>query len=136
MSVVLDASVFIAVISPNELNHSLARRFWDAQPEDEPFIVPTLFRTEVIAALARRGESDDFLNTVDAIVTGPRFHAVSLDARLLEYATLIARQARLRAYDAVYVALADSSENRLCTLDLEILRRTQEVLPHITVILP
>lgn len=133
---VLDASVFVAAISPSEVHHAQARKFWEGYPDDESFVVPALFRTEVIAALARRGESDEFLDTVDALVSGPRFYAVPLDAALLDGATTVARQARLRAYDAVYVALASSRGDGLCTLDSEILHKARDVLPNLSVTVP
>ena len=77
---VLDAAVFVAAISPSEIHHAAARDLYDTAPEDRPFIVPALFRTEVLAALARRRESDELLDTVEVLILGPRFHSVSIDA--------------------------------------------------------
>ncbi len=124
MSPVLDASVFIAAISPTERHHDRARRLFDRHPDTEPFLVPELFRVEVIAGLSRRGEPVDLLETVDAVIRGPRFHARPLDAELLERAVHVARAARLRAYDAVYVALALMWNEPLVTLDGEVVERS------------
>ena len=49
--VVLDAAVFVAAISPSEIHHAAARELYDTAPEDRPFLVPSVFRTEVLAAL-------------------------------------------------------------------------------------
>ncbi len=124
MSPVLDASVFIAAISPAERHHYRARRLFDSHPDTEQFLVPELFRVEVIAGLSRRGELADLLDTVDAVIRGPRFHARPLDGELLERAVHVARVARLRAYDAVYVALALMWNEPILTLDAEVVERT------------
>ncbi|MDP2313677.1 MAG: type II toxin-antitoxin system VapC family toxin [Pseudomonadota bacterium] len=124
MSPVLDASVFIAAISPTERHHHQARRLFDSHPDTEQFLVPELFRVEVIAGLSRRGEPADLLDTVDAVIRGPRFHARPLDGELLERAVHVARVARLRAYDAVYVALALMWNEPILTLDGEVVERT------------
>ncbi len=125
MTPVLDASVFIAAISPTERHHARARKLFEGHPENEAFLVPELFRVEVMAALSRRGESSDLLDLVDALVRGPRFCACPLDAALLERSVEVARVARLRAYDAVYVALALLRDAPLLTLDGEVLERSE-----------
>ncbi len=102
--VVLDASLFLAAISPAEIHHAPAKTLFDRHPEDRPFLVSSLFRVEVLAALSRRGASRELIDTVDVVVSGLRFHAVPIDAALIDSAAHVARSARLRAYDAVYVA--------------------------------
>jgi predicted nucleic acid-binding protein len=100
--VVLDASVFVAAISPNEIHHTAADALYRRHPQDRAFWVPGLFRVEVLAALARRQEPDALLDTVDVLVTGPRFHSVAIDAALITSAAEVARAAKVRAYDAIY----------------------------------
>jgi predicted nucleic acid-binding protein len=133
LSPVLDASVFIAAISPAERHHARARQLLAQHPDTEPFLVPALFRIEVVAALARRGEPAAFVDTVDAIAQGPRFHAVALDADLLAHATEVARGARLRAYDAVYVTLALRRRQPILTLDAEVVERGTSAFPELRV---
>jgi predicted nucleic acid-binding protein len=117
--------VFIAAISPAERHHPLARRLFDSHPDTEPFLVPELFRVEVVAGLSRRGEPAAFVDTVDAVVRGPRFHARPLDGALLERSVHVARAARLRAYDSVYVALALLADEPILTLDGEVVERSR-----------
>lgn len=125
MTPVLDASVFVAAISPDETHHRQALRLFDRHPEPAPFLVPELFRLEVVAGLARRGEQSDLVDAVDAVIRGPRFVVCSLDGELLEHAVTVARRARLRAYDAVYVALALLRKQPIVTLDREIVERSK-----------
>jgi predicted nucleic acid-binding protein len=133
---VLDASVFVAAISPTEIHHLAARRLYDSYSEALAFLVPSLFRLEVIAALARRGEPDEMLDTVGVLVSGPRFHAFPMDAPLIETATHVARAARLRAYDAVYVALALNRNAALLTLDTDVRSKISVAFPGLSLIAP
>jgi predicted nucleic acid-binding protein len=130
---VLDASLFVAAISPAERRHAEARALFESHPDTDPFLVPDLFRVEVIAALSRRGEPVELIDVIDAVVRSPRFHPCKLDAVLLEEATRVAREARLRAYDAVYVALALLREQPLFTLDGEVRQRCGAAFPGLRV---
>jgi len=130
---VLDASVFIAAISPAERHHERARRLFDSHPDTEPFLVPELFRVEVIAGLSRRGEPAALVDAVDAVIRGPRFHARPLDGVLLDRSVHVARIARLRAYDAVYVALALLADAPILTLDGEVVERCGASFPELGV---
>jgi predicted nucleic acid-binding protein len=131
---VLDASLFLAKISPAEKHHVLASQLYDSAPETQRFVVPALFRVEVLAALARRNERDEVLDIVDAIVSGPRFYPVALEAPLLERAAEVARSARLRAYDAVYAALALERDAALVTLDRDVCSKLDAAFPEIVVV--
>lgn len=133
MNPVLDASVFVAAVSPSERHHSRAVALLESHPSDEPYLVPALFRVEVVAGLARRGESAELLDIVDALVRGPRFHACPLDADLLAGAVAVARRAHLRAYDAVYLALAMIAGSPLYTLDAELSERAEAAFPEVEV---
>jgi len=134
MTPVLDASVFVAAISPAESHHRQARLLFDSHADSAPYLVPELFRVEVIAALARRGEPPELLDTVDAIVRSPRFYSCPLDEILIEEAVHVARVARIRAYDAVYVALALNRGEPLFTLDGDVGSRSQSAFPDLAVI--
>jgi predicted nucleic acid-binding protein len=131
MSPVLDASVFVAALSPSETHHDRARGLMEGHSDVEVFIVPALFRVEVIAAFSRRGEDEALLELVEALICGPRFHAVPMDKPLLDRATMVAKKAGLRAYDAVYVALALLHDAPLYTLDGELLGKLPEIWPEL-----
>lgn len=123
MSVVLDASVYVAAHEPRETHHARARASLEGVPPDEPFLVPSLFRVEVLAALARRGRPAELLDAVAAQIGGPRFVEVPVDDALIARACEVARAARLRAYDAVYVAVAALHDATLLTLDGDVVAR-------------
>jgi predicted nucleic acid-binding protein len=128
---VLDASVFIGACSPAEAHHAEARAMLDGIPGNVPFLVPALFRVEVLAALARRREDAFFLDTVDALITGPRFHPCPIDDALVQRSVEVARRAGCRAYDAVYGALALSRGAILLTLDGELRRLLSDAYPGV-----
>jgi predicted nucleic acid-binding protein len=86
--------------------------------------------------LARRGEGAEVLDAVDALVSGPRFYPISLEAPLLERATSVARSARLRAYDAVYAAVALERRASLVTLDGDVCSRLTAAFPELVLVTP
>ncbi|HEX7678481.1 MAG TPA: PIN domain-containing protein, partial [Thermoanaerobaculia bacterium] len=117
-------------------HHVAARALYHSRPEDRAFLVPSLFRVEVLAALARRNEPAELLDTVDVLVSGPRFHAVAIDASLVDRAAEVARAARLRAYDAIYAALALDRGAALLTLDLELRSKMSAAFPQVSLVAP
>jgi len=76
------------------------------------------------------------LDTVDILVSGPRFHSIPIDASLIERSVQVARAARLRAYDAVYVALALNVDAAFLTLDSDVRSKVSEVFPSLSFIAP
>lgn len=132
--IVLDASLFIASIAPAEAHHPVARALLAGFPEDEPFVVPSLFRVEVIAALSRRNAPEAWLDLIDARLRGPRFLTVPLEAEVLDQATAVARRAKVRGYDAVYAAVALNRSLPLATLDPELVNRLAAAYPDLAVV--
>ncbi len=134
MNPILDASLFVASLSPAERHHTAAAALFNSHPGELPYFVPSLFRVEVIAALARRGESAALCTAVDAKLRGPRFVSCPVDEALIERAVEVAQNARLRAYDAVYVALALKHRAPLYTLDAEMGRRAAGAYPDLRIV--
>ena len=124
--------MYISSISPLEVHHEQALQLMRSIPEEQPFVVPSLFRLEVVSALARRGELKELLETVKVLVHGPRFHTVPLSEALLENAQEVAEVAGLRAYDAVYVALARETKAQLLTFDREVRTRVSRHFPEVS----
>jgi predicted nucleic acid-binding protein len=131
---VLDASVFVAAISPSEVRHRAARALYASSREDQAFLVPSLFRVEVLAALARRNEPSEVLDLVE--VLGPRFHSVAIDEALVDEAARVVRAARVGANDALYAALALSRSAALLTLDVERRSKISAAFPQLSLPLP
>ncbi len=134
MAAVLDASVLVASLVRSETHHERARLLLAGYPVDLPFEVPLLFRVEVIAALARRGHAPHLLAASRALCSSPRFRAHPIEVRLTELATAVAERARIRAYDAVYVALALHCEADLVTLDDELCTRVRTAYPTLPLV--
>lgn len=133
-AVVLDASLYVAAISPAERSHAQANALFQDLAAGGGFLVPALFRLEVTAALARRGEPPQVIDLALAHLSGPRFSEVPVDAALIEAAGSVARLARLRAYDAVYAAVALSSQVPLATLDVDLRQRLTAAYPGVTLL--
>lgn len=134
MNPVLDASVLIASIRPLEPQHRIASGLYWSHPAARPYLVPAIFRVEVVAALSRRGEPSMLLDAVDATLRGPRFQSMPVDEPLLDVAATIARRAGLRAYDAIYAAVASVAGAPLYSLDAELCDRLGRAFPEIRVV--
>jgi predicted nucleic acid-binding protein len=130
---VLDASVFVASRSPSELHHPAAIEILAALPAGGRFLVPVVFRVEVMAAFARRGESEEMLSALDAQLRGPAFAPVAVGQALLDTAVEVTRRARVRGYDALYAAVALRTSATLLTLDDELARRLVGAYPELNV---
>jgi predicted nucleic acid-binding protein len=132
VTLVLDASVFIAALSPAERHYDRARAIYREQAA-APFVVPAIFRLEALAAFSRRGEPAEFLDAVEILTRSSRFHLVEVDTTLLDLAVSIARRTGLRAYDALYAAVASSHGVPLVTLDADLAERLGAAFPEIEI---
>ena len=123
MRYVLDASVAVAGLRPSEPHHAAAvRRLTPLLKGLDSIVVPALFRIEVASALARAGFSAAH---VDRFVRELVAHAteVTLGPVRARRVQRVAVATRLRAADAVYVWVAETSALPLITSDGEIAAR-------------
>jgi predicted nucleic acid-binding protein len=81
---------------------------------------------EVAAALARREAPAAVVTRCEADLAGSKFVCYDVTPSLIDRAVTVAKAARLRAYDALYVALALQENARLATLDDEVRARLQQ----------
>jgi predicted nucleic acid-binding protein len=115
--VVLDASAALAILRAEPSAQAVRR----AIPAEERLIVPELFWLEVTNALARR-----FGWEGEAIVEAVReldelgLASVPIPRAVLLAAIDIVDRHALTAYDALYLALAESENARLLTLDAQL----------------
>ena len=125
--IVLDANVWISSIQPNEDHHEVSRRFrsrWRA--EGIQVHVPAHFLVEVTATIARNTESEALgLDAFQAVIDNPHITRAPLSSTLVESAARAAARCRLRASDALYVALAQELGVPLLTWDDELLDRAR-----------
>jgi predicted nucleic acid-binding protein len=116
---VVDASVLIAAVLPNEPFHADAKALMQRLMDVGVYLsLPTIAVAEVAAAIAR-GAGDERLAL--AVAAGysvrPDLHRVAVDGALGDLAAEIAARQRIRGCDAVYVALAHREQAVLITLD-------------------
>jgi predicted nucleic acid-binding protein len=119
--IVVDASVWVSYMVPQEINHLTSRR-WINQylAGGGQIVAPLLLTVEVGGAVARRsGRSVEARQAVAVIVRLPTTRWIALDYRLTLAATRLAIDLRLRGADALYVAVAVQFNIPLITWDHE-----------------
>ncbi len=122
---VLDASVWVSVLLPQDAHHQASRRWLRRQTgRRQPVIVPTLALAEVAGAVTRRtGAPDLGRRSAEALLRVPGLRLMVLDADLGREAAAIAAAQQLRGGDAVYVATARRLNVSLITWDQELQTR-------------
>ena len=119
--IVLDASAAIAMIRREENADRIRRLLVGRSRTGAKIIVPSVFWIEVLNVLARRYRysGDAILESV-ALLDGLGLTTVdeSRPSLLLTVEAMVTHG--LTAYDAVYLALADSSDADLLTLDQQL----------------
>jgi predicted nucleic acid-binding protein len=124
MKLVLDASVAIAAMRPDEPAHVASRaRIERALQGADELVEPPLFRVEVAGALARRGVADADIRALLQALRAPPHRIVTIGPKGSASAETCALLGRLRGADAVYVWLASARGLPLCTLDQEMAQR-------------
>jgi predicted nucleic acid-binding protein len=130
----VDASVFVNAFNPHEDGHAASLAVIAAiQERGDPVIVPTLLITEIAAAVARSTDdsagASDYANAAAAL---PHLTLVPLTAAVARQAAELAAEHRLRAADAVYVAVARRYGATVVTRDAEQRTRGAAVVPCVT----
>lgn len=118
---VVDASVWVSRLVPQDVHHAASRRWLDEQAAGGDLVIsPTLLLAEVAGALSRRtGQSDLAHQAVQLLLRLTELRLVPLDDRLGRSAAQLAAEIGLRGADAVYVATAHHLNVPLVTLDRE-----------------
>ena len=125
MKLVLDASVAVAAVRPNEPHHLRARaRVGAVLTGRDELIVPALFPIEVTSALARRAAwpQPQIAAYIARLLARP-CRLVTLGVKNAHASANLAAATRLRAADAVYVWLASKEGVVLVSSDEEVLQR-------------
>jgi predicted nucleic acid-binding protein len=125
---VVDASIWVSVLSQKEPNHEVSRD-WLAAQSEFGVTIPTLALAETAGAVARRtGSAEDGRTAIRMLLATPGLRLVSIDAHVGEEAAEIAVAYRLRGADAVYVAVARLLALPLATLDREMKERASDAV--------
>jgi predicted nucleic acid-binding protein len=116
---VLDASVAVASLRPNDPQHGAAVAFLSPLLKGlDTIVVPAIFRIEVASALARASFG---AAQIDRFVQGFLANAtvVTIGPKGAQRIQAVAVATRLRAADAIYVWLAEKEGLPLVTADRE-----------------
>ncbi len=128
--VVVDASVYVALFNPLEAAHEEAW-VWlrTTLPSGDSIVAPAILAVEVAAAVSR-GVGDIALahRAVDQVMSGDVVELMPVTTSLSRRAARIAADQRIRGADACYVALAESLDAELVTLDRQQLERGAQVV--------
>jgi predicted nucleic acid-binding protein len=118
---VVDASVWVSRLVPQDVQHAASRRWFEEQAAGGDLVIsPTLLLAEVAGAVTRRtGHSELALQAVQMLLRLTELRLVPLDSRLGQLAAQLAAEDGLRGADAVYVATAQHLNVPLVTFDHE-----------------
>lgn len=116
---VVDASVVVALMNPEEPNHH-ACRSWLGETvlAGQEIIAPVTILAEVGATLSR-GQPDHLLarRAIELLARESLIHLKPVVLELSRLAAGLAVKHHLRGCDAIYLALAQQQETNLVTLD-------------------
>ncbi len=121
MIVVVDASVWVSRLVPQDVHHEASRRWLEQYTAQGGRVVaPALLLPEVAGAISRRtGEAALAHQAVRQLQRLSALRLISLDARLAQAAARLAADLGLRGADAAYVAAAHALKIPLLTWDDE-----------------
>lgn len=128
--VTFDASVLVSAFTPGEPFHEASKAFVQSvRVAGTPMICPALIIPEIAAAIARgQGQPERGLAFAEEVANLPNLTLIDLDKSLARLAAETAAAHKLRASDAVYVAVSLRFATSLVTLDREQLERFQQAV--------
>jgi predicted nucleic acid-binding protein len=117
--IVVDASLMVARLVPQDKSHQPSHTWMQAQLEQEVTLLsPALLLAEVAGAISRRtGVPPLAQRTIAVLQDLPGLRLVEMDHELARASAELAARLGLRGADAFYVALAARLDLPLATLD-------------------
>jgi predicted nucleic acid-binding protein len=127
---VVDASVVVSRIVPNDMNHAASRTWLTRHVAEGGLLIsPALLLPEVARAIARRtGRHRLARHAVEELLRLPALRLLPIDDVLARAAANLSGRLRLRGADAVYVAAAAMLRLPLVTWDAEQRERAAHVI--------
>lgn len=132
-AVVIDASVIVARLRPDDSGHLQARRIMgELRRGGTRLRFPAIALAEVASAVARgTGRTELGLRALTRLQSGPDTVARSVDQALAERSAVLAATQLVRGCDAVYLAMAQDEGLPLLTFDREQQMRAPEGVPMV-----
>lgn len=127
---VVDASVILSAILPNEPHHQASKKWLTNRIHAEEYILaPTILLSEVSAPLSRAYKQSELaIQIVQNLIVAPFIQLQPVSIPLGSRAAAIAAEFEIRGCDAVYVALAEASGEMLVTLDKQQMARAKSII--------
>lgn len=128
---VVDASVFVAAVSRDEVHYEQAVAWLNwVLAETDTLDVPAIILSEVAAAVSR-GKQDKALahRALRLLLDTDLIQIFTVTPELASRAAEIGIEQRIRGCDAVYVALAEQLGTDLVSLDQQQVERGTAVVP-------
>ena len=133
MSLVLDASVFLAGFRSTERHYRVSEEFLSQVALAEEIICPSLVLVECAAATVRTSGSPlAARRAVEKVKRAFPIEFVLVIDRLLDQAIEAAISCRTRGADSCYIAVAKQAGATLITWDLEMLERGAALVTTMT----
>ena len=116
--VVVDASVWVSRLAPQDVFHTPVKTWLDRQrTAGVELLSPAFLLPEVGGAISRRTAPAFGRQAIDLLQNLPGLRLVEMDAALILEAAHLAAELGLRGADATYVAVAARLKLPLVTLD-------------------
>lgn len=132
-SVVVDASVWVSLTLPQDVNNTLAKNWITRHTQSGGLLIaPDLLVVEVAGALSRiTGHPQSGYRAANQLYILPFMRIARIDQALVSEAMRIAADYALRGADSMYVALAKMEGLPLVTFDNEQLTRPANTISTI-----
>ena len=127
---VIDASVYVALVNPHEVDHKRSRSWLEGVLRSgESLYAPVIILGEVAAAISRGQDNQDGAKrAVNTLKRSRAFGLYAVSLALADRAAAIALEHKIRGCDALYVALAEALDDELVTLDQQQQKRGAAVV--------
>jgi len=119
--IVVDASLWVARLVPQDASHLVVRAWMEAgRLAETEFLAPALLLAELAGAISRRtGDAGLAAQALEHLQHLPGLRLVEMDRPLLDEAAHLAAELGLRGADATYAAVASRLNLPLATLDAD-----------------